>query len=128
MVHDADDEGSFYVDQQEEDTVFRKKLQLCLEWSDRNLKFDKPLVFPLSCNYPTLIWRGNSGNIYVNTCNNDCYEDYISYLDRCNEPDFESDELGRYVGEICVDDKDFKFHHVTESGYGTIECTRDEIE
>ncbi len=69
-----------YIDENEGEVKHRQSLQYCLEWSKQNLDYDKPLIFPYSCNYDTKIWRSKDNTIHVATCNNDCYTNYIDYL------------------------------------------------
>jgi len=59
----------------------RKWTAPALEWLEKNINSDEPIIIPWSCNYDTFIFRMGSNennNIAVDTCNN---EDWYSMED-----------------------------------------------
>jgi hypothetical protein len=69
-----------------------------MEWFDKNIGFDDPILIPWTTNYETFIYKTNSG-VSVDTCNNimwdDLYDDYI--IDTKIDEDLPSDLDAEYI-------------------------------
>ena len=89
----------------------KKQLQYCLEWANNHQNYDKPLTFPYSFNGETDIWRGDDNKIYIDTCNNDQYNDYIEYLNYGPDSSDEYDQCfkGRLLNGKGVEYEDARF-------------------
>ena len=77
-----------------------KAVDKVIKWLKKNLDFDKPLLYPNTCNYETWIWKDASGNILIDTCNNhDCNWESMSFGNKEGSTleDFELDETIKFL-------------------------------
>jgi len=77
-----------------------KAIDKVIKWLKKNPAFDKPLLYPNTCNYETWIWKDASGNILIDTCNNhDCNWESMEFGDKEGSTlqDFELDKTIKFL-------------------------------